>query len=63
MDKFTKFTLGVIALSLVSINLQLMGGNIISPANAVLSVQDYSMISDGIYNIVRAINNISISCN
>ena len=63
MDKFTKFTLGVIALSLVCINLQLMGSNIISPANAALDSHDYRMISNGISDIVSAIYSINISCN
>ena len=59
MDRFTKITLGVIAMSLVALNIQLLGGEIITPASAALSVADYSMISDGIDAIVRAIR----SCN
>ena len=59
MDRFTKITLGVIAMSLVALNLQLLGGEIITPASAALDQSDYSMISDGIDRIVKAI----YSCN
>lgn len=59
MDRFTRITLGVIAMSLVALNIQLLGGEIINPASAALDQHDYSMISDGIDRIVAAI----YSCN
>ena len=59
MDRYTKITLGVIAVSLIGINLQMFGGSLISPAYAELSFQDFRMINDGINKIVAAI----YSCN
>lgn len=59
MDRFTKITLGVIAMSLVALNIQLLGGEIITPASAALDGDDYRMISNGINAIVAAI----YSCN
>ena len=60
-DKYTKSVLTVIAFSLLVIAFKDI--SIVSPAYAELDIADYSMISDGISSIVRAINGLNLQCN
>jgi hypothetical protein len=61
IDKYTKFVLTVIALSLLVIAFK--DSSIISPAYAQLDSSDYSMFSNGLNEIARAINRIDLVCN
>ena len=59
MDRTVKFLLGLIAFSLISLNLQLAGFELVGEAKAELNVQDFTMIKRELKGIARAIR----SCN
>lgn len=59
MDRTVKFLLGLIAFSLISLNLQLAGFELVGEAKAGLDGTDFSMIHQGLSGIESAIR----SCN
>lgn len=64
MDRTVKFLLALIALSLISLNLQLAGFELVGEANAQgLDHNDFRMIQSGLLGIESAITNASVMCN
>ena len=61
MDRTVKLLLGLIAFSLISLNLQLAGFELVGEAKAELDLVDHSMVSDRLRGIERAIGRID--CN
>ena len=59
MDRTVKFLLGLVAFSLISLNLQLAGFELVGEAKAELGGLDYSMIKSELSDIASAIR----SCN
>ena len=58
IDRYTKVVLTIIAIALVMD----LAGSFVEVAEASWSAKDYRMLETGIYDIVRAIQGLDLSC-